>query len=237
MCLLANPALWGCWFSETGWKHIKTKKPLTEINEEMAWKTHNCWIEKAWRCVTLEKASSLLFPWQWSLLGNCVAMARVSSVMQTWPHPPKSSPAVKSRVARILAKCWDQRSSVCAIVWLTPPPLQKWFVFVFAPNLFFFRFPHTCCSPYLLGSSLTHDSLLSRGMSLLMGLEWTWDVWRQLTEGRITSSARSWSKTWSRWLRSWTLYGSMHHEDRFQRGCWFHLSYTRTGNLFAWQSL
>lgn len=43
---------------------------------------------KAWRCVTLEEASSFLLPWQRSLLGNSVAMARVSSVMQTWPHPP-----------------------------------------------------------------------------------------------------------------------------------------------------
>lgn len=34
------------------------------------------------------KARSFLLPRQRSLLGNSVAMARVSSVMQTWPHPP-----------------------------------------------------------------------------------------------------------------------------------------------------
>lgn len=75
---------------------------------------------KAWRCVTLEKASSLLLPWQWSLLGNCVAMARVSSAMQTWPHPPTSSPAVKSREALMLAECqcWEQQGvCVCVCVW------------------------------------------------------------------------------------------------------------------------
>lgn len=34
------------------------------------------------------KARSFLLPRQRSRLGNSVAMARVSSVMQTWPHPP-----------------------------------------------------------------------------------------------------------------------------------------------------
>ena len=96
----------------------RQRKPLDEINENTKRKTHDHWMGKAWRCVTLEKASSLLLPWQWSLLGNCVAMARVSSVMQTWPHPPTSSPAVKSREALLLAKClcFDQRSSVCGFV-------------------------------------------------------------------------------------------------------------------------
>lgn len=68
--------------------NTETKKPPDEINEKTAWETHSCRMGKAWRCVTLEKASSLLLPWRRSLLGNCVAMARVSSVMRTWPHPP-----------------------------------------------------------------------------------------------------------------------------------------------------
>ncbi len=98
----------------------RQRNPLGEINEKMAWKTHNCRMGKAWRCVTLEEASSLLLPWQWSLLGNCVAMARVSSVMQTWPHPPTSSPAVKSREASLLTvcQCWEQRGCVYVSVYV-----------------------------------------------------------------------------------------------------------------------
>lgn len=46
--------------------------------------------EERLRCVTLEKANWLLLPWQWSWLGNYVAMTRVSLVMQNWPHPPTS---------------------------------------------------------------------------------------------------------------------------------------------------
>lgn len=72
---------------------------------------------KAWRCVTLEKASSLLLPWRWSLLGNCVAMARVSSVMQTWPHPP--TPHQLWRAGRLyywLSVSVGNREAAC--VWL-----------------------------------------------------------------------------------------------------------------------
>lgn len=55
--------------------------------KDRTWETHSCRTWNAWRCYPW-KASSSLLPWQRSLLGSSVAMARVSSMMQTRPHPP-----------------------------------------------------------------------------------------------------------------------------------------------------
>lgn len=136
----------------------RQRNPLGEINEKMAWKTHNGRMGKAWRCVTLEKASSLLLPWQWSLLGNCVAMARVSSVMQTWPHPLTSSPAVKSREALLLAECqcWEQRGCVCVCDCVPSVFCGVFWVFSSRPLILAYMVQR--CSPVsLLSAPLTHD--------------------------------------------------------------------------------
>lgn len=144
MCLLANPNLLmlPIFRNELEKEKKKTQKDKdtsrwNTVNEKMAWKTHNCRMGKAWRCVTLEKASSLLLPWQWSLLGNYVAMARVSSVMQTWPHPPTSSPAVKSREASLLAKC--QRVTVHVFVCMCVWEIAFSFLFLACSHFFFLQ--------------------------------------------------------------------------------------------------
>lgn len=142
-----------CGFSGTSWKRRqRQRQPRDETNEKMTRKAHDCSTGRAWRCVTLEKASSLLLSWQWSLLGNCVAMARVSSVMQTWPHPPIGSPAVKSSEALLLTKCQGGEQELC--------------VFSFAPCFFVIQdadfslhCTHCTTAPsfFLLSVTLTHD--------------------------------------------------------------------------------
>lgn len=147
-------------------------------------------------------------------------MARVSSVMRTWPHPPTSSPAVKSREALLVAGCRDQRSSACVIVSPLFFSCIQSFSF-FAPSLFFFFFNgmllilatlHTSVPspPNLLPSCHWRKiALLFRGLSSLVGLERTRNVWRRFSGWRLSASAHFWSETCSRWLRSWTLYGSV----------------------------
>lgn len=108
---------------------------------------------KAWRCVTLEEASSFLLPWQRSLLGNSVAMARVSSVMQTWPHPPTPHQLWRSgRLYYWLSALGMERLSVCVC---------SFCLFgVFCTQTFFFLqtanfILHGAVS--LLSAPLTHD--------------------------------------------------------------------------------
>lgn len=156
---------------------------MTEM-KRMAWKTHNCRMGKAWRCATLEKASSLLLPWQWSLLGNYVAMARVSSVMQTWPHPPTSSPVVNGRAEEgvggkrggSLAVCqwWEQTPCVCLCMRVCVCFFGVFFSrslsCVFSFRLLILASTVQCCSPVsLLPAPLTHDPSSFQGVASFPG--------------------------------------------------------------------
>ena len=85
--------------------------------QDRTWETHSCRTWNAWRCYPW-KASSSLLPWQRSLLGNSVAMARVSSMMQTRPHPPTPQ------------QLWEAALSLCVFVCF----------FLFLPLLIFFPF-------------------------------------------------------------------------------------------------
>lgn len=105
-------------------KHRKTKRPVDGTNEKHGVKDTHTQLQRtasAPRRATLEKASSLLLPRQRNLLGNCVAMARVSSVMQTWPHPLMSAPAVKSKggfYCRPSVSIWrSEKLCTCVFVW------------------------------------------------------------------------------------------------------------------------
>jgi len=63
-------------FNASGFQGRAERQRNPSMKEITRWhERHNCMMGKDLRCVILEKASSLLLPWEWSLLGNCVAMA------------------------------------------------------------------------------------------------------------------------------------------------------------------
>lgn len=148
------------------------------------------------------KASSFLLPWQRSLLGNSVAMARVSSVMQTWPHPP--APHQLWRAGRLYY--W---LSVCICVCERDHVLSLFILFLLL-DLFL------KAANFILHGSLHWPiaPLLFRGASPLLGLEWTWNVWRWVTHRHRSATAGFCPQTSSDWLWSRTLFGSVRCRNR-----------------------
>lgn len=134
-CLLwyhvANPKLWLLIFCvcvcQRWAREAERQRNCCKKNREKdrTWKTHSCRTWNAWRCYPW-KASSSLLPWQRSLLGNSVAMARVSSMMQTRPHPP--TPQQQCEAGRLYY-------SLCVWVW------GCFFHPFFLPLLIVFPFP------------------------------------------------------------------------------------------------
>lgn len=144
------------------------------------------------------KASSSLLPWQRSLLGNSVAMARVSSMMQTRPHPP--TPQQLRGAGRLYyGLCVCERERGCV------------FPFFFQTANFLWRPP---VSPFPVGSTDLWPPLVFRRAAPLLGLERTRHVWRRFSHGRLSATAGSCSKTSSDWLRGRTLSGCVRHGGR-----------------------
>lgn len=168
-------------------------------------------------------------------------MARVSSVMRTWPHPLTRSPAVKSREALLLAECRDQRSSACDCepsVLFMYSVMLLFFIFLFLGRLLILVTLHTSVpSPPLLLPSChwRKIALVFRGLSSLVGLERTRNVWRRFSGWRLSASAYFWSETCSRWLRSWTLYGCLRCVNWFKTGLTPHEK-RRSTNWTEWQT-
>lgn len=189
-----------CFFLETSTRSGKTKKPHNERKDRTSWETHSCRMGKAWRCATLEKASSFLLPWQRTLLGNIVAMARVSSVKQTWPRPPTPHQLWRARLVLV----GTERLHVVIIVCVCLRGGEGRLILSYIVQC-----PSPSCQLHWPMAPLPF-----RGMSPLLGLERTRNVRRRFTDRRLSATAGFWSQTSSHWLWSWTLYGSVHCGDR-----------------------
>lgn len=129
-------------------------------------------------------------------------MARVCSVMRTWPHPLTSSPAVKSEAGFYsLLSVWRSEK-----LWSVSP-----FIYFINVCVIPCRCLISAFSP-LRSASTNHRPLscvFYRGAPPVVGLEWAWDVWGRFAGWRLSSSPRFWSQACCDWLRSWTFNGSV----------------------------